>query len=91
VLFNRYVREYYTTPDGAVRVTLDSQQAAYDQRLAARPNLRVPLHVENALVLEIKGDRDRADRVQSVAGAFPIPRTRNSKYATGALAALYSQ
>lgn len=91
VLLNRYRREYYATPDGAVRVTLDSEQAAYDQRLAARPNLRAPLHVEDTLVLEIKADHNDVDRVQAVAGAFPVPRTRNSKYATGALAALYSQ
>ena len=91
VLLNRYWREYYVTPDGAVRVTLDSMQVAYDQRFASRPNLRAPLHIEELLVIEIKADQGHTDRVQPIANAFPVPRTRNSKYAKGMLAALYSQ
>lgn len=91
VLINRYWREYYVTADNTVRVTLDSRQMAYDQRLTSRPNLRSSLPIENLAVIEIKAGHNHADRVQDVANAFPIPRTRNSKYAKGMLAALYSQ
>lgn len=90
VLLNRYWREYYLTADRTVRVTLDSRQVAYEQRLAARPNLRIPLPIDDLLVIEIKADQTYVDRVQAVANAFPICRTRNSKYARGMLASLYS-
>jgi len=90
-LLNRYRREYYVTPDGAVRVTLDTEQIAYDQRFCARPNTRCRLPIRDIVVIEIKADEIHADRVQEIANAFPISRTRNSKYAKGMLAALYSQ
>jgi len=90
-LLNRYWREYYVTPDGAVRVTLDTEQTAYDQRFSARPNTRCRLPIEDVVVIEIKADEIYADRVQEIANAFPVSRTRNSKYAKGMLAALYSQ
>ena len=90
-LLNRYLREYYVTPDGAVRVTLDTEQIAYDQRFSARPNMRCRLPIEDVVVIEIKADEIYADRIQEIANAFPISRTRNSKYAKGLLAALYRQ
>ncbi|MCJ7550519.1 MAG: polyphosphate polymerase domain-containing protein, partial [Anaerolineae bacterium] len=90
-LLNRYLREYYVTPDGEVRVTLDTELTAYDQRFCARPNTRCKLPIQDIVVIEIKADEIYADRVQEIANAFPISRTRNSKYAKGMLAALYSQ
>ena len=90
-LLNRYWREYYVMPDGYVRVTVDSAQVAYDQRLASRPNLTRKLPIDDTLIIEIKADHEHADRVQAVVDAFPLPRTRNSKYAEGMLTALYTQ
>lgn len=88
VLLNRYQREYYVTPDNAVRVTLDYDQRAYDQRLAGRPNLGSPLALEDTVVVEVKADRDQTERVRDVIRRFPLPRNRNSKYVNGVLAAL---
>jgi len=79
-LFNRYQREYYATPDGALRVTLDYACAAYDQRLSLRPNLRVPLPVADRVVIEIKAALEQAERLQEAVAQFPALRTRNSKY-----------
>jgi hypothetical protein len=79
-LFNRYQREYYATPDGALRVTLDYACAAYDQRLSLRPNLRVPLPVADRVVIEIKAAPEHAERLQEAVARFPALRTRNSKY-----------
>jgi hypothetical protein len=87
-LLTHYQREYYVTPDGAVRVTLDLSQAAYDQRLSARPNLRVRLPIADAVVIEIKTGPEQAERLQDVAAQFPVLRSRNSKYVRGLLAAL---
>jgi len=90
-LLNHYWREYYVTPDGLVRVTLDYNQVTYDQRFCLRPNLNLKLPIADTVVIEIKADQAHADRVQDIVSQFPIPRTRNSKYAEGMLAALYSQ
>jgi hypothetical protein len=87
-LFNHYRREYYATPDGALRVTLDYACAAYDQRLSLRPNLRVPLPVADRVVIEIKAAPEHSERLQEVVAQFPVLRTRNSKYAGGLQAAL---
>jgi hypothetical protein len=80
-LLNHYQREYYATPDGALRVTLDYACAAYDQRLSLRPNLRVSLPVADRVVIEIKAALEQAERLQEAAAQFPALRTRNSKYA----------
>ena len=87
-LINCYQREYYVTPDGAVRATLDFGQAAYGQRLSSRPNLRVRIPVADAVVIEIKTAQEHADRLPDVAAGFPVLRSRYSKYVRGLLAAL---
>jgi len=87
-LLNCYQREYYVTPDGAVRVTLDFAQAAYDQRFSLRPNLRVRLPITDTIVIEIKILQDWAERLPEVAAQFPVPRGRHSKYVRGLLIAL---
>jgi len=88
-LFNHYQREYYVTPDGAIRVTLDFAQAAYDQRLSFRPNLHVRLPVADAVVIEIKADQEQAHRLREIAARFPIRRSRNSKYVNGLVVAMH--
>jgi hypothetical protein len=87
-LLNYYQREYYATPDGALRVTLDYACAAYDQRLSLRPNLRVPLPVADRVVIEIKAAPEHAERLQEAVAQFPALRTRNSKYVGSLQAAL---
>jgi len=80
-LLNHYQREYYVTPDGAIRVTLDFAQAAYDQRLSLRPNLRARLTSADNVVIEIKTAQDQEERLPEIAAWFPALRSRNSKYA----------
>jgi len=88
ILINHYQREYYVTRDGAVRVTLDFDQAAYEQRLTLRPNLTTRLPLEDNVVIEIKADHEYGERVQEIAAQFPAPRYRNSKYVQGFLTAM---
>ncbi len=90
-LYNRYQREYYVTPDGAIRATIDTEQYACDQRFCARPNLRRSLPIRDTVIIEIKGVPDEIDRLQDVVGRFPISRGRNSKYVNSMLAALFTQ
>ncbi len=84
-LVNRYRREYYATPDGVLRLTLDSDQAFYDQRLRVRPNLAQRLPSPNTAVIEIKAPPGDDQRLEQAMGYFPLLRTRNSKYVLGLL------
>jgi hypothetical protein len=86
-LLNQYQREYYVTPDDAIRITLDFAQVAYDQRLSPRPNLGVRLPIADTVVIEIKAAWEEAERLQEVAAQFPVLRSRNSKYVRGLMAA----
>ena len=86
-LLNQYQREYYVTPDDAIRITLDFAQSAYDQRFSPRPNLRVRLPITDTVVIEIKAAREQAERLQEIAAQFPVLRSRNSKYVRGLMAA----
>jgi hypothetical protein len=90
-LLAHYQREYYATLDRVVRVTLDYDQAAYDQRMSLRPNLHVRLPIADTVVIEVKADREQEERAAEVIEWFPLSRTRNSKYASGLHTALYSQ
>ncbi len=87
-LFTGYRREYYVTPDGAIRVTLDYDQAAYDQRLTPRLQLRGPLPIADTVVIEIKAPQTHIQRLQDIAAWFPVCRDRNSKYINGLMATL---
>lgn len=86
-LLNSYRREYYATPDTGVRVTLDYAQLAFGQRLSPRPNLHTRLPIADDVVIELKAGPGQEERLQDAAAAFPIPRSRNSKYARSLLVA----
>jgi len=88
VLLNHYQREYYATPDGAIRVTLDFAQAAYEQRLSLRPNLRVRLPVADTVVVEVKAGQDQAEQLPDIVARLPVLRTRHSKYVSSLLMAM---
>lgn len=87
VLINQYQREYFATFDGAIRATLDYAPLAYDQRLAARPNRQRPLPPADLIVIELKATPAHSERLQAAMAHFPIPRSRNSKYVNGVVAA----
>lgn len=84
-LLNRYQRDYLVSPDGVLRATLDYDLVAYDQRLAMRPNRRRPLPLTPLIVIEVKAPPDAGDRLRDAMRHFPLPRSRNSKYASGVL------
>lgn len=82
ILFNRYQREYYASFDGRIRVTLDSDNAVYDQA-GPRPNLTRRTPGGGTAVLEGKAAwRDR-DLLELVLQHFPYRVSRNSKYLNG--------
>ena len=89
VLINVYERAYYETPDGLLRLTLDTQLRAYDQRFAALPNLCQPGLSTGEMVVELKAPVDDAamQRVSDLLTTFPARAERFSKYLQGLLAA----
>jgi hypothetical protein len=83
VLMNRYHRQYFESPGGVLRATLDWRQRVYDQRLKCTPNLRNRSNLPDTLVAEIKFRiADRALGAQAIEG-LPIRVSRNSKYMIG--------
>jgi hypothetical protein len=82
-LINRYHRQYFETPDGSVRATLDQRQRVLDQRLRVRPNLEKYANLPDTLVVEIKFQRaNYAIGAEAIRG-LPIRVSRNSKYVIG--------
>lgn len=82
-LLNRYLREYYTTFDGQVRLTVDYQMRVYDQMTHQTPNLELDLSIEPRVVLEFKSDPALSRRLSDILLWFPLRTERNSKYVTG--------
>lgn len=81
-LVNRYRREYYATPDGRFRVTIDDELAYY----AVRP-MSSGLHARavdhGVVIVELKYDRAHERQAERVASRFPFRLTRSSKYVRG--------
>ena len=83
VLINHYHRQYFESPGGQLRATLDWRQAVFDQRFKARPNLARHANLPNTLVVEIKFQRENHVLGSRVAQGIPIRVSRNSKYMIG--------
>ncbi len=88
-LINHYRRSYYATPDGDIRLTLDSELRAFDQRFSTRPNLRRTGILNEHIILELKAPADPAvyRRLAQILAHFPIRVDRHSKYVQGMLTA----
>jgi len=83
ILLNRYRRRYFISGDGKIRVTIDTNQAVWDQRFKSEPNFKNKSNLPDALVVEIKFDRkDREYASQAIQG-LPLRVSRHSKYMTG--------
>ncbi len=82
-LINHYQREYYLSMDGVVRLTLDYDMVAYEQRFGLKPNLNYPQPARSNLVIEIKGAKDEHRRIADTLSEFPQRCSQNSKYLNG--------
>jgi hypothetical protein len=85
-LINQYQREYYATPDGLIRATLDYNQVFFNQRFATRPNIHRPSPLSPLTVIEVKAPPEQSAQLESVMSRFPLPRSRHSKYINGVMA-----
>lgn len=89
VLINHYMRQYYISCDGTVRVTIDTDQRTYDQRASSRPNISFASVQRDSLVIEFKALAAERSRLADVMAAFPLRSHKNSKYALGVAAGLH--
>lgn len=82
-LLNRYDRCYFLSRDRKLRLTVDWNQAGWDQRLASSPNFTRRLNQPSTLVVEAKfAKQDRELASRNLRG-IPIRVGRNSKYVNG--------
>jgi len=91
VLINHYWREYYESASHEMRVTVDRDQAAYDQVCYPRPNLTAPAYDKHEIVIEVKADGKLHRRISDLLTTFPLRVGRNSKFANNVLGALPSE
>jgi hypothetical protein len=89
-LLNRYLREYSTTFDGQIRLTVDHEMRVYDQIAYHMPNLTLDIPIERRVVLEVKSDPSHLRRLSDLLTSFPLRVERNSKYVTGMQSLLYA-
>ena len=83
VLINRYQRKYFVSNDGNIRVTVDTNQQVFDQRMSSLPNFRSGAHIAKNLVVEFKFDGIHKNIASDFIQSIPIRVSRNSKYILG--------
>lgn len=88
-LINHYWRAYFETPDGNLRLTIDTDLRVYAQRLQARPNLQRPAPLDAHVIVELKApvEDDAYRQLVEVLQSFPLRTGRYSKYVHGVLTA----
>jgi hypothetical protein len=83
VIVNRYMREYYVSADGLVRLTLDTAQRTYDQRYRSVPSLKSKTAIPDASILELKCGMTHYDEARAVVRKLLVRLSNHSKYALG--------
>lgn len=82
----RYLREYFTSADRRVRLTLDRELAFFDQRRLARLADTERTPSPRVLVLELKCAPADLDAAREIIARLPIPLGRCSKFVLAASA-----
>lgn len=76
----RYRREYFTSADRRVRITLDRELSFFDQRRLARLSDHEPTPSQRLLVLELKCAPGDLEAARGIVDRIPIPLGRCSKF-----------
>jgi hypothetical protein len=87
-LLTSYWREYYESADRMIRVTLDSDLAAYEQFTFLSPNLVHRAPTPGEIIVEVKADWKMHRRLSNVLSSLPLQVSRYSKYVSGVLDSL---
>lgn len=90
-ILNRYVRRYFVSADNRVRVTVDTDQAVWDQRYKPTPNYDQQARLPDTLVVEFKFAREDRDLASDIIQTMPIRVSRHSKFMNGVRAVSFGQ
>ena len=82
-ILNRYLRRYFVSSDNKIRVTVDTDQAVWDQRYKSVPNYDQQSHLPDTLVVEVKFAREDRDLASDIIQTMPIRVSRHSKFMNG--------
>ncbi|MGB1205397.1 MAG: polyphosphate polymerase domain-containing protein [Chitinophagales bacterium] len=82
VLLNSYVRSYFGTADRKFRITID-QQLRYFSFFKARHFSSRYHAADNAVVLELKYEKELDEMTDRITQFLPFRQTKSSKYVTG--------
>ena len=83
-MLNVYRRRYYLSGDRRVRITIDTDQNVWDQRVKPSLNLHHPANLPRLMIVEVKFDRRDRHLASQVVQGMPIRVSRHSKYLTAA-------
>lgn len=75
-----YLRKYYISGDGLIRLTLDSHQKAFDQWMTVYPNISFHQPDPDLLVVEFKSDISNSRDMADILAEFPLRTRRHSKF-----------
>jgi hypothetical protein len=80
LIVNSYLREYWVSADGRLRVTFDRHQMVFDQRYGAPVNVTRAAPIDPMLVMEVKCPPHAVLAASRLVGDLPLTLCRNSKY-----------
>ena len=80
VLINTYLREYYVSGDGNIRLTVDNQLKAFEQWLGNLPNVQFAMPLRDITVIEVKTDSRNGHSLSDGLAQFPLRVGAYSKY-----------
>jgi hypothetical protein len=75
-----YWREYYTTADGRIRITVDTDLCLFDQRHHARIQRGFRSPTARLMVVEWKAPQEHLDVLRRATSAFPLMVDKCSKF-----------
>ncbi len=75
-----YTRDYLTTADGSLRVTVDHNIRCVDQRNRALLSMRYATPVPNVTIIECKTAQDRYDSLRYLLNTLPLVIDKCSKF-----------
>lgn len=83
IIICRYRRQYLISQCNRIRVTIDSDMLAYDQRYQYSANLDRCVSLGDYVLMEIKTDAENEQILSQLMSTCPLRPSRHSKYVNG--------
>jgi len=79
-ILNRYKRKYFVCDNNDIRITVDSDLKVFDQRYSRCINVNNKANITETIIVELKCNRDKVEKLSRYINGIPIRVSRNSKY-----------